>query len=229
MNKLTDSPYVDKTDPASSHVILSNWVRSLPAGSKILDLGTATGTLGRMCQDLDLIINGVEPEEKWVKVAQPYYNQIQIGLIDDVPDEFLQGYSAIICADILEHTPSPGNILLRLIKLQNTRALFLISVPNVANIYIRLKLLFGQFDYADRGILDRTHLSFFTRKSFLALLKSVDLEILEVRVTPIPFDLVNPFFKRSLPGKALFGLLKFVTPLFPTLMGYQFVIKAIIK
>jgi hypothetical protein len=98
-------------------------------------------------------------------------------------------------------------------------------VPNVANLWIRLSLLAGRFDYSDRGILDRTHLRFFTRKTLTELLKSTNLEILSLQVTPIPLELVSSIFL-SVPGKWLHAVFARLTSSVPTILGYQFVVKA---
>jgi hypothetical protein len=65
-------------------------------------------------------------------------------------------------------------------------------VPNVAHLWARLSLLIGRFDYADRGILDRTHLRFFTRRTLVDLLRAAELTIVELTVTPAPLPLVVP-------------------------------------
>ena len=72
------------------------------------------------------------------------------------------------------------------------RGTVIVSVPNVAHLWVRLSLLAGRFDYADRGILDRTHLRFFTRRSLLALLRAAGLAVVELAVTPVPLPLVVP-------------------------------------
>jgi hypothetical protein len=59
-------------------------------------------------------------------------------------------------------------------------------------LWVRLHLLAGRFEYADRGILDRTHLRFFTRRTFVALLAEAGLEVEEFAVTPVPLPLVVP-------------------------------------
>jgi hypothetical protein len=101
----------------------------------------------------------------------------------------------------------------------------MISVPNVANLWVRLNLLFGVFDYADRGILDRTHLRFFTRKTLAAMVKNVGLDIVSIQVTPIPLELVSSFFISPV-GKEIYSAFAWLTSLFPTLMGYQFIVEA---
>ena len=103
----------------------------------------------------------------------------------------------------------------------------MISVPNVANLSVRLSLLFGHFDYTDRGILDRTHLHFFTRASFYQLLDEAGLKIQRSAVTPVPLNFVHPFFEQKPLGRWIHHVLAVVTPWFPTLLGYQFVVQAV--
>jgi hypothetical protein len=98
-------------------------------------------------------------------------------------------------------------------------------VPNVANLWVRLNLLFGRFEYTDRGICDRTHLRFFTRKTLIALAENAGLEIQTIRATPIPLELVNGFFV-TFPGRILHSMLARCTSWFPTLLGYQFIVEA---
>jgi hypothetical protein len=95
----------------------------------------------------------------------------------------------------------------------------------VANFWVRLNLLFGRFDYADRGILDRTHLRFFTRKTLTKTLEDAGLKIASIQVTSIPLELISEFFVTS-PGKALHAVFAMLTSLFPTLLGYQFIVEA---
>jgi hypothetical protein len=68
----------------------------------------------------------------------------------------------------------------------------IVSVPNVAHLWVRLSLALGRWDYADRGILDRTHLRFFTKRSFAALLRDAGLSVEELVATPVPLPLVVP-------------------------------------
>ena len=110
-------------------------------------------------------------------------------------------------------------------ELQNRDCLFIISVPNVANVWVRLQLLMGHFDYADRGILDRTHLRFFTRKTLIDLVKCTGLDIISITATPIPLELISPFFATPL-GKWLHATFARFTSLLPTLLGYQFIVEA---
>ena len=221
----SDLPYLDKPSPWSSHSLIAGYLKKLPAQSRVLDIGTASGTLARMCQDHSLQLFGVEPNPDWARLASPLYEKIFVGFIQDAESEFLTGYDVVVLGDVLEHLPMPGVILQTLVNLQPSGSMFLISVPNIANIWVRLNLLVGNFNYADRGILDRTHLRFFTRNTLSAMLKNTGLEILSINVTPIPLELVSGFFL-STPGRWLHAIFARLTALLPTLLGYQFVVQA---
>lgn len=219
-------PYIDKVDPWSSHSILSKWLKGLPEKSIILDIGTASGTIGRFCDGLGFVRKGIEPDPKWAELAKPYYEFLSNKAIEEVDKEFIQGADAVILADVLEHLSEPETILKRVTNLQQPDCLIMISVPNVANIWIRLNLLLGRFEYSDRGILDRTHLHFFTRASFIRLLNQSNLEIIEFRSTPIPLTILNSFFETNPLGRFIHKVLATCTQLFPTILGYQFVVLA---
>lgn len=222
---MSDLPYVDKPSRWSSHSLIAVALKRLPPQSRVLDVGTASGTLARMCQHHSLRLFGVEPNPNWARLASPLYEKVFVGSIQDAEDEYLTGYDVVVLGDVLEHLPVPEVILQKLVDLQSPGSTFIISVPNIANLWIRLNLLMGKFDYADRGILDRTHLRFFTRKSLCAMLEHTGLEINSMQVTPIPLELVSSFFL-SMPGRWFHGIFAQLTSFLPTLLGYQFVVYA---
>ncbi len=218
-------PYQDKTSNWSSHTRIIGRLNVLPAGSRILDVGTASGMLARMCQNKSLDFYGVEPNANWAEIASPFYKTIWIQSIDSLDEEFSKGYQAVILGDVLEHLSTPEAVLQKLVDLQSPDSIFLISVPNVANVWVRINLLFGRFDYTERGILDRTHLRFFTRKSLTAMIKHSGLVINSIQVTPIPLELISPFFVSPL-GKIIHAAFAWLTSILPTLLGYQFIVEA---
>jgi 2-polyprenyl-3-methyl-5-hydroxy-6-metoxy-1,4-benzoquinol methylase len=220
-------PYVDKIDPWSSHAWIRRRLLAEPPGTRVLDIGAASGTLGRMCAGLDLVLHGIEPELEWAEVARPYYDSLLCTTLDRAPDEFLRDHQVVVLADVLEHIPDPELALRQLAGLQPVGSIFIISVPNIANLWVRLNLLFGRFDYTDRGILDRTHLRFFTRRSLVQMLRSLRLNLRKVHATPVPLNLLHPFFERTRLGRACHHALALITNLWPTLFGYQFIVEAI--
>jgi 2-polyprenyl-3-methyl-5-hydroxy-6-metoxy-1,4-benzoquinol methylase len=218
-------PYHDKPSVWSSHSIIASYLDALPVQSKVLDVGAASGTLARMCQNKTLRLFGVEPNPTWAQMASSLYEKMWICSISDLDAEFLSGYDAIVLGDILEHLPTPEIVLQKLVEHQPSGVRFVISVPNIANLWIRVNLLIGRFEYADRGILDRTHLRFFTRTSFVNMVKNSGLEIVSIQVTPIPLELLSNFFI-TFPGRLFHAVLAQLTSWLPSLLGYQFVVEA---
>ena len=226
--KISDgvTSYVEKKQAGSSHWLIRHWLAEYKPGTKLLDVGAASGMLGQSVAESGFILTGVEPDRNWARTARPYYQKFWEGTVEEAAPETIAGQDVVILADILEHLSSPEAVLKYLFALQPAGCVFIISVPNVANIFVRFNLLLGRFDYQERGILDRTHLRFFTRRTFLNLLNLTSLEILESKVTPVPLELVNPFFENSFVGRSIYNGLYHLTKLFPTLLGYQFVVKA---
>ncbi|HCB02309.1 MAG TPA: hypothetical protein DEP19_07990 [Anaerolineae bacterium] len=221
---MTTSPYQDKPSPWSSHSRILSYLQALPEKSKVFDVGTASGMLARRGNS-SLRYFGVESNAEWATSASPFYEKLWNCSFDEMQNEDLKGYDAIVLGDVLEHMANPEIALKRLVELQSSGSLFIISVPNVANIWVRLHLLTGNFDYAERGILDRTHLRFFTRKSLIGLVENCGLDIDSINVTPIPLELISNFFNTSV-GKFTHGIFASITSSFPTLLGYQFIVKA---
>jgi 2-polyprenyl-3-methyl-5-hydroxy-6-metoxy-1,4-benzoquinol methylase len=222
-------PYQDKPDPWSSHSVILNWLAEFDPQTRILDVGTASGTLGRLSPKRFNDLYGLEPNPQWLELAKPFYKEIFCGTLENAPQDFLSNYQVVICGDVLEHLPDPQLALTWLVGLQPAGAVFIISVPNIANLWVRVNLLLGRFDYAERGILDRTHLRFFTRKSFLELLAASSLSVLKLKITPIPLNLVHPFWVNKFLGRHFFRWFAWLTSLLPTLLGYQFVVFAVKK
>jgi hypothetical protein len=99
----------------------------------------------------------------------------------------------------------------------------IVSVPNVAHLWVRLSLLLGRWEYADRGILDRTHVRFFTRRSFVRFLGDAGLDIEELVATPVPLPLVvRPRFHGGLLD-AVHGLSATAARVWKGGLGYQLI------
>lgn len=222
---MSELPYQDKPSPWSSHSRISALIETLPAQSKVLDVGTASGMLARRKWTQPLRFFGIEAVPEWAQIAKPYYENLWTCAFDDAPEDALGGYNAVVLGDVLEHMSAPDRVLMKLVALQPSNALFVISVPNIANLWVRVNLLFGRFDYADRGIMDRTHLRFFTRKTIRLLVEDAGLVIASIQVTPIPLELVSPFFSSAF-GQLIHLIFAKLTSLFPALLGYQFIVEA---
>jgi len=101
-----------------------------------------------------------------------------------------------------------------------------ISIPNVAHLWMRLSLLAGRFDYGERGILDRTHLRFFTRRTLAALVTGAGLRVARLTSTPVPLYQVVPPRWHGRALAAVHALSARSALALPRLLAYQFVVGA---
>lgn len=160
---------------------------------KILDVGTASGYLGKCLKHSGHNLTGIEQDAVAAERAKVYYDSFQLADLETFAFPYRQEFDYILFADVLEHLRDPAAVLRRCIPALKPSGKIIISVPNVANFLIRLSLLFGKFDYTDRGILDRTHLRFFTLRSLKKMMREVSCEVRDVFATPLPAQIVFPF------------------------------------
>lgn len=132
-----------------------------------------------------------------------------------------------MAGDVLEHLRDPGRALTLLRRFVKPEGVLLVSLPNVANVTVRFSLLLGRFDYAPRGILDATHLRFFTRRTGRALLESHGFRTVSVTATAMPAELAFPVLGRPPLAAAVRGAAVLMARIWPTLFGYQFVWEAV--
>lgn len=215
--------YQAKRWRGSSHEIARRIAETLPEGSKILDVGSATGMLGSALPPTRFRIVGIEPDPASARAAAEHYERVFVGTLEEAPDDVIRAFDLVVCCDVLEHMADPEGQLQRLVQAQGRSTKFLVSVPNVAHLWLRINLLVGRFDYTDRGILDRTHLRFFTRKGLLAMIAGAGLSPLWVRPTPVPLELVHTYFLESAIGRLLSSLQQGAVAALPRLLGYQFI------
>ncbi len=139
--------------------------------------------------------------------------------LEDLP-RLPRGWNAILAADVLEHLNDPARMLRLMKDALPPGGLLFISVPNIAHLAVRLALLFGWFPYAERGILDRTHRYFYTRRSLREALRRSGFEIVREEVSTVPLQLAFPRLPRFLLLSATLILFA-LSRLMPTLLGYQ--------
>jgi 2-polyprenyl-3-methyl-5-hydroxy-6-metoxy-1,4-benzoquinol methylase len=134
-----------------------------------LDIGCASGMLGAglLREGIVGACDGIELNPEAAHLAETRLRKVWNGSIESLADEIpWRQYDLVILADVLEHLADPWAVL-RLLQARTAPGCrLLLSVPNVRHYKVSLPLLFkGEFRYADAGIMDRTHLHFFTRGS----------------------------------------------------------------
>ncbi|HEX7253704.1 MAG TPA: methyltransferase domain-containing protein [Thermoanaerobaculia bacterium] len=218
--------YVWKEIPGSSHDVIRRWIRALPSGMRLLDLGAAGGHLGRAVRDRCSFIAGVEPVEDLPDSAKTGYDEWR-AIPAETAGDWKEPFDVVVCADVLEHLAQPENLLGRIRSWLKPEGVLLASIPNVANISVRGALLGGRFSYAERGILDRTHLRFYTRSTARQLLEQGRFRIRRSQATAMPYELALPSLGKPPLGWLVRGFAAASASLWPTLFGYQFVFEAV--
>jgi SAM-dependent methyltransferase len=147
-----------------------------------------------------------------------------VGDIETLDFKNLGRYNAVILGDVLEHVRNPRVVLEKVSGLLKPGGKVLMSLPNVANIWIRLNLLLGRFNYSRVGLLDESHLRFFTLQTSRQLATDSGLDIIGINATPIPLPIILPATRKGKSLSFLHLLNWGLTRLRKTLFGYQFIL-----
>jgi len=210
--------YKESFRPWSSHEMLQSWVEQ---GARVLDVGCGTGYLAQGLQRKGCTVYGIDQDQSQVDRAKE--RGVKATCISVTDAEALQQhlgkgatFDFVVCADILEHVTDPKNTL-EMLK-QYVGGKLLISLPNVAHWSVRWGLLRGEWRYQDSGILDRTHVHFFTRETARELLKHAGYKIVREEFTPHPMLVPKGMTKHA----ALHTLNYRFTKIRPSLLAMQF-------
>jgi glycosyltransferase involved in cell wall biosynthesis len=213
--------YPPKTSKYSSHY----WFLELTGHDhEILDCGCGEAFFAAELAKRGNRITGLDvlPMPKNAGALEQYFRADLGRGLSDVFDQIKERrFDRVLLMDVLEHLARPELLLQDCHQVLKGNGQLLVSVPNVANITVRLLLLFGRFDYTTRGILDRTHVRFFTRKSARQMLVRTGYRILHEKSTVIPLELAFAASPDNPVMVTLNRLLAFLTTLMPTLFGYQ--------
>ncbi len=173
----------------------SKLVCAVGKNKTVLDIGCNAGHIAKRLKENGCSVVGVEIDKEAGKKACNVCNGVIFGNVEELVFDFeKESFDVILFGDVLEHLLNPLEVLIKLKTFLKKDGVVVASLPNVANWKIRLNLLIGKFDYAEVGIMDKTHLIFFTRKNARKLIEDAGFEIVKEDFTPsFPF----PFFKRQ--------------------------------
>ncbi len=158
---------------------LSKLLTYIPYHASVLDVGCATGRLGEYLQkNTTCIVDGIEANTESARIAQGYYRTVYpINLeAEDAFSLIEHDYDVIVLADVLEHLRYPEQILQELATKLTPQGKFLISIPNVGHIGVMLQLLQGTFVYQQQGLLDKTHVRFFSQQNLTQFFADAQLK-----------------------------------------------------
>lgn len=149
----------------------------------VLDIGCGTGALGKFLKEKGIArVCGVESVEEVALEAKNWMDEVIVGDVERVDLPFDPGsFDCIICADVLEHLVDPWATVGRLKNFLRPGGAIVASIPNVAFHRVVRNLLKGHWQYAEAGVLDRTHLRFFTLEGIYELFAMNALKITELK------------------------------------------------
>lgn len=190
-----ERPNVVLTSLVDKHVL------RLAPDARVLDIGCGCGAnaheLRGMAPRAHLV--GIEPSPRAAELArQQGFDEVhESDALTWLHASKAAPFQAVVLSDVLEHIADPVAMLRELAEAEALRdAIWVISVPNYAVWYNRVRTLMGRFRYQWSGLFDRTHLRFFTRRSIRELLGYCGFEVIEDRATPALAQSAAPLLRR---------------------------------
>lgn len=171
---IIDAILLDEANPLLRIALL------IPDGAKVLDIGAGNGLFARIVNRVrvGVVIDGIEPEPYAATIAQQYYRNFYTGYSQEFSGVIRsEAYDFVVLADVIEHLPDPLGFMENLCVNLSARARIVLSIPNVAFGAVRVALLKGDFDYVDSGLLERTHLRFFTLRTIKDLVRNLEVNV----------------------------------------------------
>jgi 2-polyprenyl-3-methyl-5-hydroxy-6-metoxy-1,4-benzoquinol methylase len=208
-----------QTIPYRGHHLLAQAVLDVSRpGDLVFEGGVSSGYFATLLADAGLVVDGHELDPVAAERARQVCRHVYVGDLDQFDvSQLTDRYQVLLFGDTLEHLPDPPAVLARLRTRLAPGGHLVLSIPNVANWAVRLGLLAGHFDYADRGILDRTHLRFYTRATLISMLAEAGFEVTRlVGTVPVP----------GLTTEAATRLVHRVGNLRPSVFAFTFVVTA---
>ena len=173
--------YINLNNDNSNYTLALSGIKN---SSRVLDVGCASGMIGEfLFNEKKCEVVGIEYDDNFIEKAREkkvYKDLFQIDL-NNADNQFNPNYIGyfdyILLADVIEHVYSPEQTINSLKKLLKTDGVFIFSIPNISHGSIKLKLLNNKFEYTPMGLLDETHIRFFTIDNVISLMNKTGLEI----------------------------------------------------
>jgi glycosyltransferase involved in cell wall biosynthesis len=215
-------PHAIKRSPYSSHFYA---FRLTGRGQQVLEIGCRDGSFGAELAAAGNRVTGIDGHPH-VPISAGYQNVVAADLESGDVDLPAGSFDRILLLDAIEHLRDPRPLLDTCCRLLADRGRAIVAVPNTVNLTVRLMVLFGKFRYSNRGILDWSHLRFFTRASAKELLTKHGFRVTARHYTIMPIERIVPLGGQSKLLRGLSSLLRFVTRLLPGLLAYEIVLVA---
>jgi 2-polyprenyl-3-methyl-5-hydroxy-6-metoxy-1,4-benzoquinol methylase len=157
-------------------------------GLRVLDIGCGSGVLGQslLKNGIAISVTGIELTPDAAKTAQTRLTEVLTGDIQELSlKKYERSFDCIICADVIEHLADPWQTLRKLSPVLTSHGFIIASIPNVKYWPVMLNLIFhDQWRYVESGVLDMTHLRFFTKTTIIEMFQNTGYSI----------DMIKPGF-----------------------------------
>jgi len=169
-------PVTHRYDPDQApHGARKAMLDRVERGATVLDVGCWSGFAGRyLSASVDAVMDGIEPDREMAARAAETYRDVRAQAAEDAFGALAaegRRYDALLFLDVLEHLVDPAAVLRAALTLTRPGGRAYVSLPNVAHWSVRKSLLLGRFEYTESGLLDATHLRFYTAASARRLLE----------------------------------------------------------
>ena len=206
MFNLKDSyPYQPEINHVAFDLVLKV-IKDKKEVKNILDVGCGYGLLSKELKKTfpKLDFYGIEHSKEASRSSQKILKLLQCNIEDIALIKRklkTQKFDVIIFSDVLEHLYDPVGIIKSYQSFLDQDGTIVVTVPNIANIFSRLALLFGYFNYNETGVMDKTHIRFFNKQNLKQLAKESNLQIVAQKYDSILVRWFVPFIKMFMANK----------------------------
>jgi 2-polyprenyl-3-methyl-5-hydroxy-6-metoxy-1,4-benzoquinol methylase len=180
--KVAADIYQFDVDP-NSDTAAANVLRFVGKGRKVLEIGAGPGAISRRLVELNgCKVSAIEIDKKSVEILRSFCEKVWRSDLNDpawAKQVSAETYDNVVIADVLEHLIDPWTTLRLAGTLVNEQGSVVVSIPHASHSAILSCLLTDNFEYRDWGLLDRTHIRFFSMKNIQALFESANLAIVD--------------------------------------------------
>ena len=170
------------------------------AGLRVLEIGCACGATLREigAQNPSARLYGVELNEKAAEIAAPYATILSMDVERLDPSQVAERFDYIVMGDVIEHLQNPWKAIENMRELLAPGGEVIASIPNVGHISNLYEVLSGNWTYKSMGLLDRTHLRFFTKKEIIKLFQEAQFDIQDMRYVTVPYPDIGERLREEL-------------------------------
>jgi len=192
-----DYPYMEEVNEG-----IVKQVAARGNGASILDVGAGRGALGEALCDMGYYVCAIEANEMAASVARAKVDQVILSDLHDIEEInrviLNKKFQYIIFSDVLEHVFDPLAVLRMYLPLLAEDGKLLVSLPNAVNWLNRFLIMLGMFNYKMTGVMDRTHMRFFTHRSAKKMLEASECLVEKMDSTPFIVRAFLPIIKALL-------------------------------